>query len=147
MLISDEFKVPYESLADWTALLVSSVVYAGWSVLTLLAWRRFAERTSMKILASVIGVLFLATGVVLYGLVFLKVDALAYRAAVRAALPHLTSARFAELLTTHAADRAWSLIRAPSRAGLRGLAFLTSPFFAVVVAILVVRAKHSVKVV
>jgi hypothetical protein len=142
MLIPDEINVPYDSLADWTALLFSSVVYTVWSVLTLAARRRCAERTKMGILAWVIAVLLLATGLALYGFVFLKVDALAYRAAVRAALPGPLTPRSAQLLTNLVVDRAWSFINSPWAAGARGMAFSSSPLFAVAIAAVATRARR-----
>jgi hypothetical protein len=147
MLISDEITIPYESLGDWAALLVTSIVYAIWAVLTLIGCRRFAQRTRMSVLAAFIAVLLLVGGLVPYALVFLNVDALAYRLVVRAAFPGPLTSRSAELLTNLVSERGWAFIKSPWAAGARGVVFLASPVVAVIVSILATRSRRSVTVV
>jgi hypothetical protein len=146
MLISDEIKIPYESVGDWTALLLSWVVYVTWCVLTYVGCRRFAKRTGMSVLTAVFAVLLFASGLIPYALVFLKLDAFAHRLLVQAALPAPLTPRSAELLTNLVSERALAFIKSPWGEGARGLVFLASPLVAVAVSVLATRSRRSMAI-
>ncbi|HEV7238728.1 MAG TPA: hypothetical protein VGQ36_05770 [Thermoanaerobaculia bacterium] len=131
MLISDEFTVPYQSLADWAALTSSAVIYVAWAALVLYWARTFARRTKMRMLSALLTVVLLSIGLLGYGLLFVQLEQLAFGIAVRAAFPEPISPAADLLLADLVSERGWAFIRSPQAFGMRGFAFYALPFLGI----------------
>src|SRR6266567_3770668 len=105
MLVSDLLEVPHEKLADWIALIGSSVAYLIFAIAMFFGLRVFIARTRMKLLGNLLAAFVLVAGLVGYFAVFVALDRATFSRAVVDALGQTPAANNDALLTRLSDER------------------------------------------
>ena len=141
MLVSDVFEVPYEQLADWTALVGAAIAYLIFAVAVFYGWRVFVTRTRMMLLGSLIAAMILVAGLVGYFEVFVAIDAVTFGRALTSALGQTPAAHNDALLTRLSNERARSIRGPYGPIDLRRIGFYFLPIVAAALAAMIARRE------